>query len=182
MLKDWMTQIDKNTESFNSLTNGLTNEKLNWKPDAKTWSIAQNIDHIIITNESYYPVLQEARNGSIRLPFIAKFKIIVDFLGKFILKGVNADRKKKIKTFPVWEPDKSNYSEDILEKFQNHQTELKNLIKTSKDLLEKGTIISSPANKLIVYKLETAFDIIITHEQRHLEQIKEVIKLNNRKN
>jgi len=43
------------------------------------------------------------------------------------------------------------------------------------DLLDKGTIISSPANKNIVYKLEMAFDIITTHEQRHFEQAKEVL-------
>jgi hypothetical protein len=43
--------------------------------------------------------------------------------------------------------------------------------------LEKGTVISSPANKYIVYKLETAFDIIVAHEERHLEQAKEVLSV-----
>jgi hypothetical protein len=38
-------------------------------------------------------------------------------------------------------------------------------------------VISSPANKNIVYKLETAFDIIVSHEQRHLEQAKEILQL-----
>ena len=48
------------------------------------------------------------------------------------------------------------------------------MIENSRDLVEKGTIISSPANKNIGYKLETAFEIIVTHEQRHFEQSKEV--------
>ena len=48
-------------------------------------------------------------------------------------------------------------------------------VRGCKDLLEKGTVISSPANKNIVYKLENAFDIITTHEQRHLEQAREVL-------
>jgi hypothetical protein len=42
--------------------------------------------------------------------------------------------------------------------------------------VENGTIISSPANKNIEYKLETAFDIIVAHEKRHLEQAREVLK------
>jgi hypothetical protein len=61
--------------------------------------------------------------------------------------------------------------------FEKHQSELKKLIEDSSDLLDKSTIISSPANRNIVYKLETAFDIIVTHERRHFEQAKEIEKL-----
>jgi hypothetical protein len=50
----------------------------------------------------------------------------------------------------------------------------------SQDLVDKGTIISSPANKIIVYKLEIAFDIIVAHEKRHLEQAREVLQILNR--
>ena len=80
-----------------------------------------------------------------------------------------------MKTFPIWEPSKSEISDDILERFINHQSELKELIKNSEDLLARRSVICSPANKNIVYKLETAFDIIVTHEQRHFEQAKEVL-------
>ena len=82
-----------------------------------------------------------------------------------------------MKTFPIWEPTKSEIPEGILERFKNHQLDLKDLIKNSMDLVDKGVIISSPANKNIVYKLEKAFDIIVTHEQRHYEQAKEVNQL-----
>jgi hypothetical protein len=48
------------------------------------------------------------------------------------------------------------------------------MIQSSSKLLEYKTVISSPANRNIVYKLETAFDIIVAHEFRHFEQAKEV--------
>ena len=52
----WSGQIDKLTEVFlNSFTN-LTEEELNWKPAAGTWSIAENIDHLIQVNKSYLNV------------------------------------------------------------------------------------------------------------------------------
>lgn len=54
---------------------------------------------------------------------------------------------------------------------------LKQKIEDAKELIENGTIIASPANRNIVYKLETAFDIIISHEQRQLEQAKEIVQL-----
>ena len=79
-----------------------------------------------------------------------------------------------MKTFPIWEPSISLVRGDILDQFEKHQQELKQLITSSEDLLEKGTVISSPANRMIVYKLETAFDIMVAHEKRHLEQAREI--------
>jgi hypothetical protein len=155
----------------------LTIEQLNWKPNSTTWSIAQNLDHLIVVNETYYPVIASLKAGTYRTPFIAKIGFMVSFLGKTILKAVQPDRKKKMKTFPIWEPTTSNIIGDILNRFQNHQNELVQKIEGAKDLVGKGIVISSPANKNIVYKLETAFDIIVSHEQRHLEQAKEILQL-----
>lgn len=170
-------KIDSITNDFMREFRNLNSEQLNWKPDSDTWSIAQNIDHLIVINESYYPVIQSLRDRSFKLPFFGKLGFLVNFFGKFILKSVQPDRKRKMKTFPMWEPSKSEIDADILVRFQKHQTELKELIDNCKDLLESGTVISSPVNKNIVYPLETAFDIIVTHEQRHFEQAKELLRL-----
>lgn len=172
---DWITEIDKITKLFQEKFGDLNEKELNWKPDSQTWSIAQNIDHLIVVNESYFPVLASLKAGTYKTPFIAKLGFMVSFFGKTVLNAVKPDRKKKMKTFPVWEPTVSRVKGDILQQFEKHQNELKRQIESSKELIEKGTIISSPANRNIVYKLETAFDIIATHERRHLEQATEVL-------
>jgi hypothetical protein len=173
----WTAQIDKTTEAFKTTFGGLTIEQLNAKPDANTWSIAQNMDHLIVINETYYPVIKAVRDGTYKPPFMGKLSFMVNFLGNFILTSVQPDRKKKIKTFPIWEPSKSAIGSDILTRFEKHQEALKKLITTNADLIEKGTVISSPANKNIVYTLEKAFDIIVAHEQRHFEQANELLPL-----
>lgn len=173
-MKDWINQIDKTTVEFHQLFGELSSEKLNWKPNPTTWSIAQNIDHLIVINKSYFPILAELKSGKYQLPFLGRFGFVVSFLGKLILNAVEPSRKKKTKTFSIWEPSESYVSVNIIEQFSNHQKELKREILAAKDLIKKGSVISSPANKNIVYKLETAFDVIVTHEQRHLEQAKEV--------
>jgi hypothetical protein len=171
----WTSQIDRTTEAFKREFSALTAEQLNRKPSPNIWSIAQNIDHLIVTNETYYPVVKALRDGSYKTPFTGKLGFMVNFFGNFILKSIGPDRKKKIKTFPIWEPSTSNIPADILARFEKHQAELKQLITGCSDLLDKGVVISSPASKAIVYKLEAAFDIIVAHEQRHFEQAKEVI-------
>jgi hypothetical protein len=101
----------------------------------------------------------------------------VRFFGKVVLDAVKPEQKKKTKTFPIWEPSPSNIAGDILDRFKVHQDELKAQITASEDLLKNGVIISSPANRNIVYRLETAFDIIVTHEYRHLEHADAVLNL-----
>ena len=176
-MSDWTSQLDKITKHFIADFGSLSAEQLNWKPNPQTWSIAQNIDHLIVVNETYYPALTSLKAGTYKTPFMGKIGFMVSFLGKTVLNAVNPDRKKKTKTFPVWEPSVNEIKDDILRRFENHQAELKQKIEASKELIEKGTVISSPANRNIVYKLETAFDIVVSHEQRHWKQAKEVLQL-----
>lgn len=176
-MEDWITKLDGITEQAVSHFGALTIEQLNWRPNATSWSIGQCIDHLIRVNESYYPILSSLSVGTYKTPFMANFGWIVSFFGKMLLNAVQPDRQRKMKTFPIWEPSESKVDGDLLKRFENHQLELKRKIDEAKGLVGKGVIISSPANRTIVYKLETAFDIIVSHEQRHLEQAKEVLSM-----
>jgi len=178
-MKDWIKEIDQLTEDFRTTFGSLSHEQMNWKPDASIWSIAQNIDHLIVINETYFPILESLRNGTYKPPFTAKIGFLVTFFGNTILEASQPDRKKKMKTFSIWEPSGSEISGDILKKFTQHQSELKSQIEQSMYLTGRGTVISSPSNRYIVYSLQTAFDVIVTHERRHFEQAKEVLQQMN---
>jgi hypothetical protein len=170
----WLSEIDKTTIEFKNEFGGLSNEQLNWKPNESSWSIAQVIEHLDVTSASYYSVIQSIRDGSYKLPLTGKMTFLVNFFGRFILTAVKPETKRNIKTLPVWEPAKSNISGDILGKFAAEQEKLKQCITSNKDLVEKKTRISSPANRNIVYNLSDAFEIIVTHQRRHLEQARRI--------
>ena len=176
-MSKWTKDIDKLTAAFKTEFGGLTEEALNWKPAPDRWSIAQNLDHLIRINESYFPVISNIRQHTYKLPWYASFSFVSRFFGNMLLKAVQPHNRKKTKTFGIWEPAKSSISGDILNRFEKHQTALKQLMEQSKDLLEQRAVISSPASKYFVYKLDTAFDILVAHEKRHLEQAREVLTL-----
>jgi hypothetical protein len=173
----WTLALDEITNQFRNEFGGLSQEQLNWRPDGKTWSVGQNIDHLVVINKTYVPVIQSVRDNTYKLPWVGKVGFLVRFFGNFILKSVQPDRKNKMKTFPIWEPIQSSIQEDVIDKFSVCQEELKQLIRSSQDLVTRNVVISSPANKNIVYTLACAFDIIVTHERRHLEQAREVYNL-----
>lgn len=179
-MKNWKERIDKNTESFQQIFGSLNSKKLNWKASAQNWSIAENIQHLIRINESYFPVFEEVRSGTLKLPFVAKFGFMVNFFGNLIKKSVDPAGKKKMRTFPLWEPDSSGLDPEILKKFESSQGQLKGYIVDLHDVIASGKVIYSPANRNIVYSLPTALDIIVLHQQRHFYQAREVLELQNR--
>jgi hypothetical protein len=177
LITEWKSEIKSITEDYKDAFGKLATKELNWKPDPKTWTIGQNIEHVIRINESYFPVLKQLTDGTYRAPLLGKCPFVPSLLGKVILKAVAPDRKKKIKTVTIWEPSASHIDKDIIEKFEKHQHELVHQMEQSECFLKKGTIISSPANKNIVYTLEKAFEIIINHEKRHYHQANELLAL-----
>lgn len=181
-ISQWETRLLQVTTAAKNEFGHLTANQLNWKPAPGVWSLGQVIHHLIVINKTYFPVIDQLKAGTYKKPFMGRFKFMVNFFGNFILRSVEPERRKKIKTFPIWEPAQSHIPGDILQQFEQHQNELIALIKSCEHLLYKGIVISSPANKTIVYTLEQAFEIIVTHEQRHLIQAMEIaamLKQNN---
>ncbi|MEO0896217.1 MAG: DinB family protein [Bacteroidota bacterium] len=174
-MNKWINAIDQNSHEFQDAFGGLSAKQLNWKPNSKTWSIGQNLDHLIVINSTYFPILKALKDGTYKVPFHGRIGFIVDFFGKMIHKSVEPEKDRKITTFPIWEPSSSTIPPNILDQFLEHQEELKQQVKGSEALIRNEVVISSPANGTIVYKLEKAFDIIITHEKRHLLQAKRVL-------
>ena len=171
----WITQIDQITSDFEGTFRDLSEEQLNWQPHENAWSIAQNMRHLILINESYFSILDSLRDGRYHPPFLSRFHFLSKLIGRTLLKSVQPDRKVKTKTYPIWEPDEQTNQDKILDRFVRHQDELKDQIKNSRELVANGAVICSPANKNIVYPLETAFDILIAHERRHFVQAKEIL-------
>jgi hypothetical protein len=167
--------IDQITADFQKSFGHLTAEQLNWNNQGNCWSIAQNIDHIMVINNSYLPILTKLNGTGLTLPFMAKLGFMVRLLGKLILSSVEPTRKKKIKTFPLWEPQATQLDEHILADFVKRQEWLKKIIIDNEANFTKT--IYSPASKSIVYKLGTAFNILVTHERRHLNQALETLEM-----
>ena len=180
-ISGWLDRIDEYTALFNQSFSSLSPHQLNWKPTPSIWSIAENIEHLIVVNGSYFPLLENVKNGLYKKPMVALIPGYARMIGKIVLKAVEPERKKKMKTFPVWEPKKSQITEQILEQFAEHQDSLKKFIQNHAELVDRNIIISSPVNRNVVYHLPVAFEIIVTHELRHYHQAKEVMGMQMKK-
>ncbi len=168
----WTLALEENTIEYAAAFGGLSGVQLNWKPGADRWSIGQIIDHVITTNSAYFPVIDGLHAGTYTPHFAAKFQFLVNFFGKTILRSVQPETQHKTKTLPPFEPRQSGIPEDIVGKFAWHQARLIREIGGAASILDK--VVSSPASRIVVYRLDRAFDILVAHERRHLVQAKAV--------
>lgn len=173
-IKNYNSQIDRLTAEFKSEFSSLSIEQLFIKPNDETWSIAENIEHIIVINSSYFKTFEDIKSGHYKTSWLSKIKFIPNLFGKLILKAVLPDRKKKMKTISIWVPKLFHFEDDILKRFELHQTELKTWISKLESEVDQNIVIHSPANKNIIYTIGDAMQILLTHEERHLNQAKEL--------
>ena len=95
-----------------------------------------------------------------------------------ILQSVQPNRKRKMSTLTIWKPSISDMPETILDDLEESQSKLKVYLEKMSSHFER-TPIHSPGNDNIIYDLQTAFDIIVNHQWRHLNQAKEISRLSS---
>lgn len=171
----WQQEIEELTGLYRDRFGELGTEELNWKPAPDVWSVGQVLDHVIRTNESFYPVVERIRRDGYRPPLLGRLPLVPRLMGSLVLRAVQPDADMKVKTRPVWEPTRSAVPSDIVDRFVRHQSELAGFVGESADLVDRGVVVTSPASRFLVYGLGTAFDILVAHERRHLNQAEEIL-------
>jgi len=83
---------------------------------------------------------------------------------------------KPMKNPPAFAPAQSNLPATIVSDFKKQQLQLCAIIAKLDDADLNKTIVSSPALGLITYSLHDLLIILAGHEQRHLQQAKNILQ------
>ena len=131
-IKIWFNRLDAVTKHVENEFGSLSHEQLNWKLAVENWSITEVLEHLNMVNASYEQIFTDAANGTSDMGFTSKIGIVVNFHGDMIYKSVEPTRAKRMKTFPVWEPEHSDISSEVISTFKNKQEAIKKLISEKK--------------------------------------------------
>ena len=157
---------------------GLSTEQLNWKPAEKGWSVAQCFDHLITTHSLYFPLFERLAEGKTAMSFWGKYSPFSGFFGRFLIKGLSPDNRKKMKTTAKAQPSASEIDGGIIERFDEHQNQMiEHLRKLPNDIVPARLTITSPLLGLITYSLDNCLTILAVHCQRHFRQAKRVTEM-----
>ena len=156
---------------------GLSASQLNWKPNEKQWSVGQCLNHLIVSNRTYYPQLKALGNDTKKTSFWERLPFLPKLWGNMLLGSITPEPQRKMTSPKVFRPAQSQADPDIVRQFKLHNQELIKYIRNTRSLNHQHTIITSPAAGFIVYSLHDAVNILANHEERHLYQARRVMEM-----
>ncbi|MEQ9467215.1 MAG: DinB family protein [Ekhidna sp.] len=159
-LKDTQAELLKTVK-------GLSDEQLNFKPDADTWSIAECVEHIAVTEAGLFEIVK----GTLQAEPDPSKRAEVSMADEDLLNIIES-RERKVKTRPEMEPaNKFGGFDGSLEAFKAQRAVNMKFVKSTEDDL-RNRYFDFPFGKADAYQVML---FISGHSKRHTDQIKEVI-------
>lgn len=148
----------------------LAFDQLNWKPSAESWSIAQCLDHLMVSHNAYFPALEMITNGRFKMNFWEKYSPFTSLCGRIMKDQLQEQVKRKMKAPGKIQPSSSKIDSDIVERYiANLKIFLKHISDCQSVDIDR-TVITSPLLGIVTYNLRDAFQFLIQHEHRHINQ------------
>lgn len=151
----------------------LSAAQLNWQPAESSWSVGQCFDHIIRTNEQFYPEFAKLAVGTRQNSFWENWSPFTGLGGRFLINAVSIDSKKaKAPSKKIVPP--SEIGGDIIERFSVHITEVNQKVEACAEADRQKTVVTSPFLAVFTYTLDDAYTVLVEHTKRHFRQAKRV--------
>jgi len=172
-IKQITSDLKKVADETQATFGGLSSEQLNWKPAAESWSVGQCFEHIIKTNEQFYPEFEKLAGGTRKNSFFENYSPFTGFFGRFLIKAVSEDSKKvKAPSQAIVPP--SDISSDIVGRFTLHIDAVNQMIERCASADRGKTVVTSPFLAVFTYSLDDAYTVLVEHTRRHFRQAKRV--------
>jgi len=146
---------------------GLSESQLNYKPTADSWSVANCVEHLAISENSIFGIVQMSLKSDPDPSLRSEVKMSDDQV-----IGLIESREQKVKTSTEFEPtNKYDGYEGSLTEFKNKRKENMKYVKSSQDDL-RNRYFDFPFGKVDSYQV---IIFMSGHTKRHTDQIKEVM-------
>ncbi|WP_425234859.1 DinB family protein [Ulvibacterium sp.] len=160
-------ELTKTHKHLKHTVKGLSNQQMNFKPSPESWSVAECVEHLAISENAFHGMLQAA----LKTPADPSKRDSVKLTDQQLL-GIITDRSKKVKTREEFEPKgKIGSFQEVLKAFDSKRKEHIMYVKNTEDDLRNhygqlpfGTI---DGLQIIIF--------MSGHTERHVKQMEEVI-------
>lgn len=160
--------LNETKDDMMKVIKGLSDEQLNFKPDEESWSIAECVKHITLSEQNIWAGFVTAGLAS---PADPSKRADVQMTDQQLM-GVIESREQKVKTFAPFEPEnKPEPLKEVLKEFKSLRDEHIKFAKNSNDDL-RNRYAQLPFGTVDVYQ---AMLFMSGHTKRHTDQMREVM-------
>lgn len=155
---------------------GLTKEQLNWQPGEKKWSIGQCLAHLIKINRAYCDAIRNKLDTSANAATNGQAPFQHSLMGRLFIKLMDPRSSLKMPAPPAMRPDVQTFEPSVVQEFIDQQAEIAELLTKAGEYDFTRVKIPSPFFGLLKFRLGEIFDVVVKHEQRHVQQAKRVMQ------
>jgi hypothetical protein len=148
----------------------LTTEQFNWKPSPGSWSIAQCLHHLIVSDSSYFPDLKRIINGIYKMSYWQRYSPFSKKLGQILKNQLQEQVTKKMTAPKKIRPTAGKMNLDLIEDYYKNLDSFLDYISKCIAVNVDKIVITSPITSIITYSLRDALQFLVQHEHRHINQ------------
>jgi DinB family protein len=171
-LDDCIRQMRATSQEACDIAAGLTTEALARPPRPGSWSVAECLRHLELTNRSFLPVLDAEIDRSRSLGKTATGPFRIGMLGSYVLRKTEPPLSLKVKAPAQVRPKGLEHPEQALAAFLSAQEELIRRMEASRGVDLARVKIRSPLAP-VRYSLAFAYALVPAHNRRHLWQARQ---------
>lgn len=148
-------------------------DRLNERPNYKSWTALQCIVHLNMFNEVYIKIMEEAMKSS--SSFSSNFS--PGFIGNMYAKAmIPGPKSTKMAAAKHQTPSNGPFSHEDINTFLVQQKQILDMLQRAENVNLNTIKLKTPLSKWIKLKLGDVLRVIVYHNERHILQIKGILK------
>ncbi|HTL04813.1 MAG TPA: DinB family protein [Gemmatimonadales bacterium] len=153
---------------------GLDARRLNWRPSAARWSVAQCFEHLLIANRLVMRQAEAALDPARPRTLWQRMPLLPGVLGRMLIRSQAPGGARKYQSPPPARPASSDIPADIIPQFVAQHQELVTRLAGLDEAQAARTIMASPFLGVITYSVLDGYRLLLAHDRRHFEQARQV--------
>ena len=165
-------QLNKADEDAGSLAAGLSEELGAWRSGDGSWSVAQCLEHLALTNAMYVQAMQKASDRGRERGRLRRGPAVPGVVGRWLARSVEppVKQRSRMKTSRSIEPSGTISVMSALEDFRMSQERVRAFLVRESDLDLASIRFANPFIPGLRLSVATGLNILTAHERRHLWQ------------
>jgi hypothetical protein len=169
-IEQYCKEFDQIGRQAEALTEGLNEEKFNWRPQPGQWSIEECLAHLLIAGNWEIQAIEDAIGHAKAHGLNGSGPFRFGVLERYVVRKTEPPVKRKFSAPRRFRPLHEQPVTAVLPSFLHLQSQLALLAQSAEGLDLARIKVATPISRLIRLSLGMTFAQVAAHERRHLDQ------------
>lgn len=164
--------LDAAERDARRIITGLPTNLGSWHPEAGSWSVAECLEHIALSNRAYLAAMHVAAEQARSQNRLRRGPARPGLFGSMVVRSFEPGARTNVRPRAPREivPREAPPLDDAFAAFLASQDELRTFVRQHADLDLAGVTFPNPFIRGIRFSLATGLHLLTAHTRRHLEQ------------